>query len=192
MSPQSAGSTSCTHPGTRPELRIPKAAAQTRIVSGGEFRPSQRGLSRYFKYIIDSGGSLQFSFAIFRSSLHLIHRFEGYSVTSNPIGSRRVASLHLPGLERFRSSRFPTGRLRRPLSFGKGLQPRSSDRGPPRSRKLLADAGMAQEASVFLAMSVPHLPLMFRRHIRALQFPSRSQTTLLAPLPSGRPSTNEQ
>ena len=35
----------------RPELRIPGTAAQTRIVSAGEFRPSQRELSRHLKYM---------------------------------------------------------------------------------------------------------------------------------------------
>jgi hypothetical protein len=33
------------------ELRIPNAAAQTRMVSGGEFWPIQRKLSRHLKYI---------------------------------------------------------------------------------------------------------------------------------------------
>jgi hypothetical protein len=33
------------------ELRIPNAAAQTRIVSGGEFWPIERELSRHLKYI---------------------------------------------------------------------------------------------------------------------------------------------
>jgi hypothetical protein len=36
---------------TRAELRIPNAAAQTRIVSGGEFLPGQRELSRHLKYM---------------------------------------------------------------------------------------------------------------------------------------------
>jgi hypothetical protein len=36
---------------SQPELRIPNAAAQTRIVSGGEFWPSRRELSRYLKYL---------------------------------------------------------------------------------------------------------------------------------------------
>ncbi len=39
------------NPGTRPELRIPGTAAQTRMVSAGEFWPSQRQLSRYLKYM---------------------------------------------------------------------------------------------------------------------------------------------
>jgi hypothetical protein len=34
-----------------PELRLPNAAAQTRMVSGGEFWPIQRELSRHLKYI---------------------------------------------------------------------------------------------------------------------------------------------
>jgi hypothetical protein len=35
----------------RPELRIPNAAAQTRMVSGGEFWPSQRELSQHLNYM---------------------------------------------------------------------------------------------------------------------------------------------
>src|SRR5258708_37200494 len=35
----------------RPELRIPTAAAQTRVVSGGEVWPIQRELSRHLKYM---------------------------------------------------------------------------------------------------------------------------------------------
>src|SRR5216684_546287 len=36
---------------SRPELRIPTAAAQTRVVSGGEVWPIQRELSRHLKYM---------------------------------------------------------------------------------------------------------------------------------------------
>src|SRR5260221_14102371 len=38
-------------PATGPELRIPTAAAQTRIISGGEVWPIQRELSRHLKYM---------------------------------------------------------------------------------------------------------------------------------------------
>ena len=41
----------CCNPGTGSEPRIPNAAAQTRIVSGGAFWPSQGELSRHLKYI---------------------------------------------------------------------------------------------------------------------------------------------
>src|SRR5260221_14722999 len=38
-------------PATGPELRIPTAAAQTRIISGGEVWSIQRELSQYLKYM---------------------------------------------------------------------------------------------------------------------------------------------
>src|SRR5262245_26875276 len=37
--------------GPRPKLRMASAAAQTRIVSGGELWPSRRELSQHLKYI---------------------------------------------------------------------------------------------------------------------------------------------
>jgi hypothetical protein len=81
----------------KPELRIPSAAAQARIVSGGEFWPSQRELSRLFKYM----------------ACARIPEFESYhpsqavvSLRGRLIGGLDVQLVDYRGLSECRASRF--------------------------------------------------------------------------------------
>jgi hypothetical protein len=69
--------------GDGPELRIRKAAARRRIVSGGWIWPGRRELSCYFKYMA-RGRIPEFE------SYHPSHAVVSFAVKRRPVGMKRV------------------------------------------------------------------------------------------------------
>ena len=98
---------------SRPELRIPTAAAQTRVVSGGEVWPIQRELSRHLKYMararISEFESYHLSQAVRSPPANIRKRPPAGAAQAAPVAPPNSSSKRHPVSDPVRATETPPG-----------------------------------------------------------------------------------